>query len=63
MQRPLGSRRRLLRRHRIESLLISVADLEQRFEIVLLHLLANHLLQLLSLEHLIGVLLGAQFDQ
>jgi hypothetical protein len=42
---------------------IAVACLEQRFEIVLLHFLADHLLQLLGLEHLIGVLLGAQLDQ
>src|SRR6185437_3296665 len=60
---PLGARGRLLRLHRIESLLITIAGLEQRLEIVLLNLLANHLLKLLGLEHLICVLLGAQLDQ
>ena len=60
---PLGARGRLLRRHRIESLLITIAGLEQRLEIVLLNFLTNHLLKLLGLEHLICVLLGTQLDQ
>ncbi len=47
----------------LKVLLITIAGLEQRLEIVLLHLLTDDLLQLLSLEHLIGVLLCAQFDQ
>ena len=47
----------------LKVLLIAVAGVEQRFQIVLLHFLSDDLLQCLRLEHLIGLLLGAQFDQ
>ena len=47
----------------VEVLLIPVAGLEQRLEIVLLHLLANDLLQCLPLQNLICFLLRTQLDQ
>ena len=63
MEGPLGARGRLLRGDFIEILLIAGAGLEQRFEIVLLHLLADHLLHSLCFKNLVGLLLRAQLDQ
>lgn len=44
-------------------MLIAVAEQKQRLQVVLLDLLADHLLQSLHLQHLIGFLLSAQFKQ
>ena len=63
MKCPLRSCSRLLGRDGVEVLLITVAQQKQRLEIVLLNLLPDHLLQRLRLQHLIGLLLRAQFDQ
>ena len=63
MKRPLSPSARLLGRNVVEVLLITISGLEKRFQVVLLHFLSNDLLQRLRLEHLIGLLLGAQFNQ
>ena len=49
--------------YRIEVLLVTVRGLKQRLQIVLLYFLANDLLQRLSLEDLICLLLGVQFNK
>ena len=63
MKCPLRPCTRLLRAYVVEILLIAVACLKERFEIVLLDLLPNDLLQRLCLKNLICLLLGPQFDQ
>ena len=63
MKSPLRSRTGLLGREIVEILLITIASLEKRLQVVLLDLLTNDLLQRLALQDLIGLLLGSQFDQ
>lgn len=58
MKRPLRPRSRLLGCHVVESLLISVSQLKERLQVVLLNLLADDLLQRLSLQNLIGFPVG-----
>ena len=48
---------------RVVVLLVGAPGLEERFEVVLLHFLADHLLQGLRLKHLIRLLLRPELDQ
>ena len=60
---PLSSGIRLLGHHVVEFLLITVARLKQRLQVVLLNLLANYQLKGLSLKDLVCLLLNPQFDK
>ena len=60
---PLRPGSRLLGSNRVEILLIPVSKQKQGLQIILLNLLADHLLQCLHLQHLVGLLLSAQFDE
>ena len=63
MKGPLSPRSRLLGCEIVEILLITVASLKERLQVVLLQFLANDLLQRLPLQDLIGFLLRAKFDE
>ena len=56
MKRPLRSGTRLLRSYAVKVLLVTVACLKERLEVVLLNLLSDELLQRLRLEELVGFL-------
>ena len=60
---PSSSGIRLLGHHVVDFLLITVARLKQRLQIVLLNLLANYQLKGLSLKDLVCLLLNPQFDK
>jgi hypothetical protein len=63
MKCPLRSGTRLLRGQAVEVLLVTIAGLKERLEVILLNLLSDELLQRLRLEELVGFLLRAQLDQ